>query len=103
MQLLSNSYRISYLVMRRTVYQLFIALVFVGVSQAHDAHAQELLNRRVTLQLTNLPIKTVLAQLSKQTNVRFTYSSALIRGERKVSISVTNRTLGNVRTNCWHR
>ncbi|CCG99680.1 TonB-dependent receptor plug [Fibrella aestuarina BUZ 2] len=96
MQLLSKSYRLPYLVMRRTVYQLLIALVFVGISKAYDAHAQELLNRKVTLQLTNLPIKTVLSQLSKQTNVRFTYSSALIRGERKVSINVSNQPLGNV-------
>ncbi|GAB4021351.1 TonB-dependent receptor [Spirosoma koreense] len=85
-----------YTFMRLTLYQILIALVFTSLTMAHNTHAQELLTRRVTLQIANQSIKTVLNRLSKLTNVRFTYSSSLIHAERKVTVNASNQALGEV-------
>jgi TonB-linked SusC/RagA family outer membrane protein len=82
--------------MKITVCQMLLALLCTGLSLAHDAHAQELLTRRVTLQVKEQSVKTILTRLSKLTHVRFTYSSALIRAERKVTLNASNQPLGDV-------
>ncbi len=96
MQFLPHSCELLYRIMRITVCQLMLTLLCTGLTLARDAHAQELLTRRVTLQITEQPVKTILTRLSKLTHVRFTYSSALIRAERKVTLNVSNQPLGEV-------
>ncbi|GAA4457235.1 TonB-dependent receptor [Nibrella saemangeumensis] len=71
-------------------------LAIVGTSFAHDTHAQEYLNRRVTLNLEEKEIRKVLALLEKVTEVRFMYSSQVVQGNPKVSLHVANEPLGEV-------
>ncbi|TAE30798.1 MAG: SusC/RagA family TonB-linked outer membrane protein [Cytophagales bacterium] len=56
-------------------------------------------NRRVTLSATNRELKAVLDDLSKQANVRFSYSSAVVPVSQHVTISATDRPLEQVLTN----
>ncbi|GAB2781366.1 TonB-dependent receptor [Rhabdobacter roseus] len=68
-------------------------LLLVGVSYAHNTHAQEYLNRRLTVQAENREIKKVLTEIEKATDVRFVYSSQVVATSQKVSLQLANVTL----------
>lgn len=88
--------RLLYRAMRISLYQLLIALIFATVSAAGTVGAQDILNQKITIQVSNLEMKTVLTKLNKLTQLRFTYSSSLIKSQRKVSINAIDRPLGDI-------
>lgn len=63
--------------MKGSAVQLILVVLLAGVAWANDSNAQQILDRRVTIKLPEQPIRTVLQQLGKKANVRFTYGSAL--------------------------
>ena len=77
-------------------FMLTITLMSSALARPGTANAQEVLARRVSLQVTNKPIKTVLSQLSRLTTARFTYSSTVIRADRPVSLVAVNEPLSTV-------
>ncbi|WP_198045131.1 SusC/RagA family TonB-linked outer membrane protein [Spirosoma montaniterrae] len=76
--------------------QFVLLAALAGIAVAGPASAQEVLNRRVSLHVTAKPIKTVLAQLSKLTNARFTYSPTVIKANRPVTLDAVNQPLSIV-------
>jgi TonB-linked SusC/RagA family outer membrane protein len=82
--------------MRITLIQCILAGLFMGISWAHDSRAQSALSQKVTVDIQNEEIKTILAQLEKQTNVKFVFSSKLIQSGRRASIKAQNSTLTDV-------
>ncbi|AQG79889.1 hypothetical protein AWR27_11475 [Spirosoma montaniterrae] len=82
--------------MRVTFMQFVLLAALAGIAVAGPASAQEVLNRRVSLHVTAKPIKTVLAQLSKLTNARFTYSPTVIKANRPVTLDAVNQPLSIV-------
>jgi TonB-linked SusC/RagA family outer membrane protein len=82
--------------MKISLYQLIIAFVFGSFASAGPVGAQDILNQRITLQVNNQEIKTVLNKLNKLTQLRFTYNSSLVRAQQKVSINVVERPLSDV-------
>jgi len=52
--------------------------------------------KRATLQVQNAPLEQVLAEITKQTGVRFSYNSQLINPKAKVSVNVQNKTVNEV-------
>jgi TonB-linked SusC/RagA family outer membrane protein len=88
--------RLLYRVMRISLYQLLIAFIFATMSAAGTVGAQDMLNQKITIQVNNLEMKTVLNKLNKLTQLRFTYSSSLIKSQRKVSINAVDRPLGDI-------
>ena len=83
-------------IMKLLACQLLLA-VFVGeVGLASPSVAQGVLDRPVTLQVTNQNIGSILTQLHKQADVRFTYSSSIVETNRKVTLSVVNERLSEV-------
>ncbi|MVM36664.1 SusC/RagA family TonB-linked outer membrane protein [Spirosoma sp. HMF3257] len=85
--------------MRISFSQLLLSLFFFGVSSAHDGYAQELLNKRISLKVENQSIKKVLNEIEKSAEIRFIYSSNLIKSERKISLNLDNSTLGEALEN----
>ena len=79
--------------MKLSVYQLFILLVFAGVSNAHVGKAQELLNLPVTIQAEGVTLRLILGNIEKQTGVKFVYSSRNIGSERAVSVQIKKTKL----------
>ncbi|QRR04060.1 SusC/RagA family TonB-linked outer membrane protein [Dyadobacter sandarakinus] len=77
-------------------FQLLIALISGGTSYAAPVDVQDILRQKVTIQLSNQEMKTVLTRLNKLTQLRFTYNSALLRSQRKVSVNAVERPLGDV-------
>jgi TonB-linked SusC/RagA family outer membrane protein len=88
--------RLLYRAMKISLYQLFIAFIFATISAAGPVGAQDVLNQKVTIQVNNQEIKAILTKINKLTQIRFTYSSALIKAQRKVSINAVDRPLGDV-------
>jgi TonB-linked SusC/RagA family outer membrane protein len=82
--------------MKITFIQILLALFFVGISLANDASAQELLNRRLSLNIQKENMKTVLRSIEKAANVRFSYSPQIVPSRRLVSLRVQNSTLKDV-------
>ncbi|OZI09755.1 hypothetical protein BWI93_02505 [Siphonobacter sp. BAB-5385] len=72
--------------------------VFAGYCRAYanDSADQEVLQRRISLNLVNQDVKVVLQQLSKLAEVRFTYQSSLFGSTPKVSVQAQNLPLSKV-------
>ena len=82
--------------MRMMGLQLTIALSVLGSAIAHDGKSQELLDRKISLQVKERTIGTVFRMLEQMAPVKFVYSSPPIQVERKVSLSVSKQPLAKV-------
>ena len=83
-------------IMKITLQQLIICLVFCTFSYAHSAYSQFDLSKTVSLQMEKADIKKVLSTIEKQVNVRFVYSSSNINTSQAVTINVTKKRLDQV-------
>lgn len=82
--------------MRITLVQLTIILTLFGSALAKSSKAQAALETRVSVSETNQSLKNVLRTLEGKANVSFTYVAELINADRKVSLTVNSRKLGDV-------
>jgi TonB-linked SusC/RagA family outer membrane protein len=82
--------------MKISLMQCLLAVIFTGVSLAHDASAQELLQKRISLNIDNQEIRQVLTAIEKQAKVRFAYRPRLIPTDQKVSLVASNEPLAEV-------
>lgn len=83
-------------IMQWSFVHLCLAVIFASVSFALDATAQELLERRISIQATNQHINLVLSEIEKTAEVKFSYSPNLIRASRKITVTVSNEKLSAV-------
>lgn len=72
--------------------------VFAGYCRAYanDSADQEVLQRRISLNLVNQDVKVVLQQLSKLADVRFTYQTSVFGPTTRVSVQAQNLPLSKV-------
>ena len=68
--------------MRITATQLIFALCFIGSGYAHDSNAQSLLGQKISIMANGSEVKKILNQVEKQADVRFVFSSKLIKSGR---------------------
>jgi TonB-linked SusC/RagA family outer membrane protein len=85
--------------MRITLSQFIIIIVFSTIAYAGEGVAQGSSERVISITSQTAPLKTILKQISKTSNVEFVYSSSIIDGDQMVTVSVTNEKLGNVLNN----
>lgn len=88
--------RLTFGIMKLIICQLLLAAFVGSIVLAGPSAAQGVLDRSVTMQVTNQQIGSVLGLLRKQVDVRFTYSSSIVETNRRVSLSVTNERLSDV-------
>ena len=84
------------LIMRITLPNIAFILLFTGISQAHDINAQDLLDKKVSLNVEQESIKSILNKIENLTEVQFVYSPKVIRAGQKISINVHERKLSQV-------
>ncbi|WP_461105848.1 TonB-dependent receptor [Spirosoma koreense] len=84
--------------MKITAIQLFVALILTAVSYAGDVEAQEVLDQRVNITITQATLKQALVQVSQIANVKFVFNSKVIRSDERVSISAHNERLADLLT-----
>jgi TonB-linked SusC/RagA family outer membrane protein len=82
--------------MQLTCTQLVIALTFVITANGFDGKAQAILDRKVTLQMPEKDVRSVLHELEKQTDAQFVFSSKLIRTNRKITLIANGESLVSV-------
>ena len=83
-------------VMKLSMIQMTLALIFSGLAIANDSRAQEVLDRQVSLSLKEITLRKALNELEIATKVRFVYSRNHLKLDEKVSIEVEKTTLGEV-------
>nr|WP_295921901.1 TonB-dependent receptor [uncultured Dyadobacter sp.] len=85
-----------WVVMKHSVYQFILAAFVISAIQAGPTHAQNLLERIVTIHLDQTNVGTFLNALEKSTGVDFVYSSKAIGVQRKLSVHHINQKLAFV-------
>lgn len=81
------------MLMKISLTQFMILLVFGATAMASGTSAQELLARSVTLNVAETELKSILNLLEKQADVKFAYSQKTIRAHRRVSLNVSGKSL----------
>ncbi|RRB02412.1 TonB-dependent receptor [Larkinella rosea] len=79
-----------------TAVQLLLFTVLYGLSFARTTHAQELLNKEISLKMESVEVWKVLKRIESQANVKFVYSTKSILAEQKTSVNASNSKLSKV-------
>ncbi|GAB4000836.1 TonB-dependent receptor [Spirosoma daeguense] len=82
--------------MKVSFFQFMLTIIAVGYTYGHSVSAQEILTQKVDLTVNQKEIKTVLSQLESIAHVKFVYSPRSLPVQRKVSLSLTNKSLSDV-------
>ena len=90
-------------VMKISLTQLFMAILFTSVSFANDSHAQGVLNHKMTLAVKDESLKSVLNQIEKELNVRFSYNAQTISASRKVTLTSEGKALSKILDDMFSR
>ncbi len=94
-----ENYRIKDLtlrIMRFTMHQAIIIMIFTGIINAHVNFAQGVLNQGVSIKIENVSLKNALSRLEKEAKVKFVYSSSQINLNQTVSVNSSKEALGNL-------
>lgn len=83
--------------MRITITQIILAAALTCTTLAAHVEAQ-ILDQRVSLSVDDVEIRYILKQIQKQIAVKFVYSPAAIQANRKASVDVKDRKLGEILT-----
>ena len=66
--------------------QLAIYLIFSSITMAMPAKAQELLDTKVNLSLSNVSLENSIREIEKTSQVKFSYNSRALKLTQKVNI-----------------
>src|SRR5687768_17241949 len=80
-------------IMKITAAQLMIMVVLTTLASAGPSNGQGVLDSKVSLDVNNMEIKSILLEIEKQVPVNFTYRSKHIQASRKVSLNVNDARL----------
>ncbi|GAB3637309.1 TonB-dependent receptor [Hymenobacter arcticus] len=75
---------------------LLAGALLAAPAAARPAEAQEPMSQRITLQLNEQEMSTVLARLEQKTGVHFLYSPQLIKANRRVSVKAVDEPLSSI-------
>lgn len=82
--------------MRLSLYQVFLSCTLAAVAQAHGLKAQDVLCRKVSVQVTSLPAEQALERLEKLSDVKFLYNYQIFDDNVKTSLHFTNESLSTI-------
>ncbi|MEZ4905286.1 MAG: hypothetical protein R2822_27780 [Spirosomataceae bacterium] len=82
-------------IMRITLLQTLLMCVCY-VRYERWGHSQEVLDRSVTVKAENIELKKMLSKIEGLTNVKFVYSSNVIRANQRVSVNATDKIIGGL-------
>jgi hypothetical protein len=88
--------RLLHRIMKITLFQFALALVFSSVTMANSVNGQKKLDTKVTIAVENLSLDNALSKLEKTTRVKFSYNSRLSQLNQKVNIEANDESLSSV-------
>jgi len=80
-------------IMKITFSQILISVMVSSITYASPIKAQEILNKKVSITLSNTTMLEALRYLQKNNNVKFIYSASSLITDKHFSLSVTNQPL----------
>jgi TonB-linked SusC/RagA family outer membrane protein len=84
------------LIMRISVLQLSLILSLIGSAVARNGKAQGLLDKKITLNESNVKLENVLDQIEKLGDFSFVYKTDLTSSDKTISINADNQSLSKV-------
>lgn len=84
------------LAMRITLLQFFLVSIFTASAFANNTKAQEILNKKLSLNIENGEIKKLLQIIEKTTGAAFVYAPDVVKTARKISVIADQKRLGDV-------
>ena len=88
--------RLLHRIMKITLFQFALALVFSSVTMANSVNGQRKLDTKVTIAVENLSLDNTLSKLEKSAHVKFSYNSRLPQLNQKVSLEANQETLESI-------
>lgn len=88
--------RLLHRIMKITLFQFVLALVFSSVTMANSVNGQKKLDTKVTLTVANLTLDNALTKLEKSAHVKFSYNSRMPQLNQKVTIEANQEVLSSV-------
>ena len=88
--------RLLHRIMKITLFQFVLALVFSSFAVANNVNGQKKLDTKVTIIVENLTLDNALSKIEKSAHVKFSYNSRLPQLSRKVSIEANQETLSSI-------
>ena len=85
-----------FVIMRITLTQMLIMIVLTSLVSAATLNGQGIMDRKVSINVDNADIKSILTELEKQTSVVFTYRPSIIKASKKMSLNVSDASLQDV-------
>ncbi|MEL1242533.1 SusC/RagA family TonB-linked outer membrane protein [Flavobacterium flavipallidum] len=82
--------------MKMTLYQFLLALVFSTVTLANNINGQGKLDTKVTVSIIDMDLNKALAELGKSADVKFSYNSRMGALDQKVSVEAEDELLSSV-------
>ncbi len=85
-----------YHLMKLSLIQCLLAVIFTGVSLANEANAQEILKQKVSVRVENQGVRQALTVIEKQIKIRFAYRQTALPADRKITLIASNEPLSEV-------
>jgi TonB-dependent starch-binding outer membrane protein SusC len=82
--------------MKITLIQMLLMNVSIMLGYAINTSGQEVLERKITLQIENADVKNILMEIEKKGEVKFTYRPRLIRDLQKKTLNLVETPLQDV-------
>src|SRR6218665_1165362 len=83
-------------IMRVSILQFILIILFSSAAAAHAIKGQSVLDRRISIEVSNLALKTVLKKIEKNAAVRFAYQPQLLSNKDRVSVVAEDTPLSEV-------
>lgn len=83
-------------IMKITLINVLITSLTIVFGYALDSSGQEVLERKVSVNLENAKAKDVLSELEQKADVNFTYRPRLLKNIKNINLSVSEARLGDV-------
>jgi TonB-linked SusC/RagA family outer membrane protein len=83
-------------IMRFTFVQMALLVLFGSISYAHESYSQDILNQPVSLNAQSVEMKKILADIEKQTTVKFIFSNSTVKTANKITFNATSERLSVV-------
>ncbi len=83
-------------IMRITVTQALIMVIMTSLVFAAELNGQGILDRKVSIDVDDIDVRSILNEIEKQTSVTFTYRPATVQASKRVSLHVKEAKISEV-------
>lgn len=83
-------------IMKITLSQVFIAIMLTGLSYANTSKGQAILDKQITVKVTNVSLEDALKLIEQQAGVKFVYSKSMIKTSQQVTVDLRQQRLETI-------